>query len=416
VFSQKLLIPIFITICLDFISIGVVLPVLTPMLLSPDNPILPVSMNQAQRTVILGFLISSFSIASFFGAPLMGAISDNIGRKKVLSCSLIISFFCYLLFAIGVSLSNIILVFTGRILAGFFAANVNTCVAAMIDITKPSDRVKNFGLIGFSSFACGYVIGPFIGSFYSNPNIVSWFSNSTPFYFIAVWSLMNLLIIKFFFKETLKVRKKEKLNPWVGITSLVKIFKYPKLLSVLMVSFLITFGFNFFDQFFQVFLIKKFSFNQFQIANMLALLGITMALTQGLVIRFVPKNIKPELILTISIPLTGILMPLLLAPSDPLYLYLIIPFISLFQGLSWPYSSVLLSNLTDDKSQGEVLGISTSLTGLAIGLPPLLSGFLAVFSINLPILIAGACSFISLLLLFYISFKQRSYQAAVLGS
>lgn len=413
--KRHLLIPIFITICLDFISIGIVLPVLTPLLINNTQGILPLSSTLAQRTIILGILISSFSIASFFGAPLIGAWSDNIGRKKVLRYSLIASSFCYVLFALGVSFSNIFLLFLGRILGGFAGANVNTCVAAMVDITEPKDRVKNFGLIGFASFACGYIVGPLIGGIYSNPNIVSWFNNSTPFWFVSIWCLMNLAIIEFFFTETLKHRMHEKVSIFSGVKNLSKVFTLPKLKAVFAVAFLITFGFNFFDQFFQVFLIQKFNFNQFQIANMLAVLGVSMAITQGLLVRLIPKWVKAEMVLFLCLPMVAVLMPSLLIPNSPFVLYLILPLIAIFQGLAWPYSSALISSLAREDQQGEVLGINTSLTGLAIGLPPLISGFIAVLNFQLPIILAGI-SALAAWIIFVGSFKVFRLKSVVYQS
>jgi MFS transporter, DHA1 family, tetracycline resistance protein len=408
--NKKLsLIPIFITICLDFISIGVILPVLTPLLLNPLNSILPQILGIPERTIILGLLIASFSLASFFGAPLMGAWSDRVGRKTVLRFSLVISALTYLLFALGVSESNIAVLFIGRILGGFAGANVNTCVAAMVDVVHPHKRVRYFGLIGMASFACGYVLGPLIGGYYSNPHIFPFFNTATPFYFISFWSLMNFGLNELLLEETL-VKKK---NQPIAILESINVFKalnFPGLRIAFLISFLVTFSFNFFDQFFQVFLHLKFNFDTTQIAHMLALLGLTMALSQGIIVRFVPKKFSPSLVLFFCLPLVAVFICTIIVPSNPTGLYYILPLIAIFQGVAWPYSSALLSQLTSEDRQGEVLGINTSLTALAIGLPPLFAGFLGALDYNLPILFGGSIAFIAWLIFigFYYNTKKLS--------
>jgi DHA1 family tetracycline resistance protein-like MFS transporter len=286
-------------------------------------------------------------------------------------------------------------------LGGFAGANVNTCVAAMADITPAKDRVKNFGLIGFASFACGYVVGPSIGGFFSNPANISWFNNSTPFWFSAVWVILNLILVEVFFEETLRQLKHQKIKIFNSLSSIFKIFKYPgELQMAFVVAFLITFGFNFFEQFFQVFLVRKFMFNQFQIAHMLAYLGVWMAISQGLLVRLIPKHLNPSSVLLFTLPAVAIFISAITLPTSPVGLYFILPFVAVFQGIAWPFSSTLLSNMVPSQKLGEILGVNTSLIGLAIGLPPLLSGFLGAENINLPVIFGGVCAFLAFLVVF----------------
>lgn len=392
--SKRLLIPIFITICLDFISLGVLAPVMGPLILS-SNQILGVEVSSAQRTIVMGWLVGAFPLAAFFGAPIMGALSDKYGRKKIINFSLIINCFCYSLLAIGITISSLPLIFISRLIAGFFGATVNTCVAAMVDITNPKERVKNFGLIGVASFACGFILGPIIASFYTNTSIIYWFNPATPFWFIAAWCITNLLIVKFFLKETLKEKSNENINLLTGVKNIYKALTVSKFRTIFLVAFLITAGFNFFAGYIQIFLIQKFDYDTAQIANIFIQLGVWMALTQGLILRIIPKRITPETVLLICLPLVAIFISLIALPSNSQALYYILPFISIFQGLAWPYSSAVISNAASDSEQGEMLGINASLQALAQTIPPILSGFIAVVNFNLPILIGGSCALIA---------------------
>lgn len=107
--KKQSLFPLFFTVFIDLLGIGIVIPVIAPLFLDPRGGILLMGASLSVRTMLLGFLIASYSLAQFFGVPYLGGLSDRVGRKKMLVASLIDTLVGYLLFAIGILTKNLIL-------------------------------------------------------------------------------------------------------------------------------------------------------------------------------------------------------------------------------------------------------------------------------------------------------------------
>jgi len=280
------------------------------------------------------------------------------------------------------------------VLAGFTGGNISIAFSAIADISDANEKAKNFGLIGMA-FGFGFIIGPFIGGKLSDPSIISWFNFATPFWFAALLSLMNILLVIKLFKETSKTSVHTKLSLLTGFRNIGKAFSMPNLRTIFVVIFLITFGFNFFTQFFQVYLIEKFSFTQSQIGDVFAYIGLWIAIAQGVVVRPVSARFKPEAILAFSILALSVILIVLLIPTDPFYIYLILPLMAIVNGLTFPTYTAIVSNLSGRESQGEIMGINQSIQSLGMAIPPIIAGLIAAIDIGLTLVVAGAITFIA---------------------
>ena len=401
------LLPIFITVFIDMLGVGIVIPILGHLFLDV-NGVLPQNYTLQLRTIMLGFLIASYPLAQFFGAPILGALSDRHGRKKILILSLFGTFIGYLFFAYGVLTKNLSLIFTSRILDGFTGGNISTALSAIADISDPKEKAKNFGLIGMA-FGLGVILGPFLGGKLADDTLVSWFNHSTPFFFAALLCFTNVLLVIWMFKETLMTKSHTKISLLTGIKNIKKALGMPNLRIMFIVVFLLTFGFNFFTQFWQVFLIEKFQFTQSQIGDLFAYMGLWIAFTQGGITRQVSKKLSPVQVLSFSILIVSITLPFLLLPNNPAYILLILPFIAVFNGLTHPNTTAIISNLSGKESQGEILGINQSIQSLAMSLPAIISGFIVVLHRSLPILVGSFTIFLSWLV-FITLFKKEQKQ------
>ncbi|MBU3142665.1 MFS transporter [Clostridium sp. CF012] len=389
------ILPIFFTVFLDLLGLGIVIPILPAVLLDPRSAVLPFSYDFSTRTLIYGFLIASYPLAQFFGAPILGALADQKGRKKLLTVSLIGTLVGYVLFALGIIYSNIYLLFIGRILDGFTGGNISIAQSAIADISTPETKSRNFGLIGMA-FGLGFIIGPYVGGKIADPSIVSWFTYATPFWLSVILTSINILLVLLYFPETLvKATQATKVSLLTGFKNIKKAFSYKELRTMFLVAFLLTVGFNFFTQFFQVFLIGKFQFNQSKIGDLFAYMGLWIAVTQGAILRPLSKKFKPMSILSVSIILLALTFPLLLIPTKAIWIYVLIPFIAIFQGLTQPNSTAIISNLADKDKQGEILGINQSILSLAQAIPPIIAGFITSISINLPTIFAAGSTLLA---------------------
>ena len=382
------IITIFFTVFLDLLGLGIIIPILPALLLDPIGGILPITYSFSARTLLYGFLIASYPIAQFFGAPILGALADSKGRKKLLILSLIGTVAGYAVFIVGILTGNIFLLFLGRVLDGFTGGNISIAQSAIADISTEETKSRNFGLIGMA-FGLGFIIGPYVGGKLSDASVVSWFTYATPFYLSIFLAILNVLLVILNFPETLAKKREIKVNVFTGFGNISKAFSYKNLRVMFLVVFLLTVGFNFFTQFFQVFLYGKFKFTQSQVGNFFAYMGLWIAISQGAVLRPLSKKFKPAKILSVSIIILAVSFPFLLIPKERFWLYLIVPFIAIFQGLNQPNGTAIISNLSDKDKQGEILGINQSISSLAQAIPPIIAGFVTSINLDLPIWFAA---------------------------
>ena len=403
---------IFITVFINLLGVGIVIPVITPLLMLPVHNMLPFETSPHTRSILLGFLIASYPLAQFFGAPILGALSDRYGRKKLLALSLFGTVLGYLLFATAIIEQNIYLLFFSRILDGCTGGNISIAFSAIADLSDEKTKARNFGMIG-AAFGLGFILGPFIGGQLADSNIVSWFNPATPFWFAAILSAFNLLFVFIAFPETLKVRNNTAISLLTGIRNIGVAFKKQHLRTIFFVVFLLTLGFNFFTQFFSVFLINKLHYKDFsEIANVFAYIGVWIVLAQGGLQRPLAKKYLPLKIIRISAILLGITLPMLLlpSPSQSVYIFYILPFISMFQGLTQPNITAVVSSQVGVNEQGEILGINQSIQSLGMSIPPIIAGYINLVNPDLPIATASICTILGwlVLVLFFKNKKEKN--------
>ena len=380
------------TAFLNFIGLTIAIPIFTPLCLDQAHGIIAAGTSVPVRTTILGFLLGIFPLCQFFAAPMLGAFSDRYGRKKVLLFSLAGMLLGSIIMAVSITLSNLALAFLSRIIMGGFSGSLAVTQSAIADISDDKSRATNFGLIG-AAFGASLFIGPALGGFLSDPAIHPWFSYATPFWLSSALTALNVCQVAWQLSETLPPEKRRHtdFHILIGPINIVKAFRDPACRALFLVVFALGFGFNFFTQFFQVFLFDKFAATRSQLGVVFSYLGIWGILTQTIIIRPVSKYFTPMQILTATpLLLTGIFLSLLLVPTFPL-LFVVILFIPLLNGLSNPNLTALISGLRGDQNQGELLGINQSVLALSQFLPPLIGGYIVGNHYTLPIWITAAC-------------------------
>ena len=379
------------TAFLNFIGLTIAIPIFTPLCLDQTSGIIAAGTSVPVRTTILGFLLGIFPLCQFFTAPMLGAFSDRCGRKKVLLFSLAGMFLGSVIMAVSITLGNLALAFFSRIIMGGFSGSIAVTQSAIADLSDEKSRPKNFGLLG-AAFGASLFIGPALGGFLSDPTIRPWFNYATPFWLSSLLTALNFGQVAWQLSETLPPEKRRHadFHILIGPINIAKAFQKTAHRNMFLVVFFLGFGFNFFTQFFQVYLLEKFAVTQSQIGIVYSYFGIWGILTQAVIVRPVSEKFRPAQVLSVTLLLSAGIFPiLLLVPSFPL-LFAVIIFIPLFNGLSTPNLTTLISNLGGSESQGEVLGINQSVLAMAQFLPPLIGGYIVGHHFTLPIWITTA--------------------------
>lgn len=360
---------IFLTIFIDLLGFGIVMPLL---------PSFSVSMLHINETMI-GLIAGIFSLTQFLFNPIWGALSDRYGRKPILVMSLIGSFISYILLGLvfsGVILSTALLL-TARAFAGAFAANISAAQAVVSDVTSPEERTKGIGMIS-AAFALGFVFGPALGGVLSQN-----FGYGFPVFISALLSCIASLLCIFVFKETLpkevqlKNRANKKIHNPLNIKLAIAIINNKSYGKYIIIFFVAVFSFSNIFGTFQLFAERKdgLNLNQAEVGYLFSFMGIIGALVQIFFIKIINRKFGEVNTLILGCFLAIFGLGLIGYSTDVLFLLGVIVILAFGNGLNNTVSISLLSQNVNREEQGTVLGINQSLSALARFFGPVWGGF-----------------------------------------
>ena len=269
--SRLPIIFILITLTLDAMGIGLILPVM-PDLLAGIN-----GSDIGTAAVWGGLLATAFAVMQFLFGPVVGALSDRYGRRPVLLVSLAIMCADYLMMAVA---GSIWLLFVTRIIGGITAATYSTATAFIADVSAPDKKAANFGLVG-AAFGFGFVFGPAIGGL-----LAEW-GTRAPFYAAAALAGVNLVFGYFVLPETVTDATRRRFdwrraNP---LGALLKLSELPGVTRLLALFFVYEFAFIVYPSVWAYYTAARFGWEPGRIGLSLALFGIGMVIVQGLLMR-----------------------------------------------------------------------------------------------------------------------------------
>ena len=362
------LVVIFVTVFIDLLGFGIIIPLL---------PFYAESFGASAFTI--GLLGTSFSLMQFLFSPIWGRWSDKIGRKPIILVGLMGSCLSYLALALAGSLP---MVFLARVIGGIAGANIPTAQAYIADVTTPENRARGMGMVG-AAFGLGFIFGPAIGG------VLSRISPETPMWCASALCFANFIAAWFLLPES---RSATAVTKNLGR---MEAFRHamgkPALLLVLSLYFIVTLAFSGFEATFAIFSEARFGFTTSTIGFLFAFIGVVLALVQGV---FVGRAVKvigerrliPLAILAISIGI-GLMpwvwnVPTLLGALGVL---------AVGMGFNNPSLSSMVSKLADADDQGGVLGLASSLSSLGRVVGPAWGGYLYdAYGMTMPYVSAAA--------------------------
>lgn len=362
------LIIIFVTIFIDLIGFGMVIPIL-PFYASSE---------QFNATPFeIGMLFSIYSWMQFFFSPILGRLSDRYGRRPILFISLLGSAVGY--FVIGFA-GTLALVFLGRVIGGITGGNISTAQAYIADVTSKENRAKGMGLFG-AAFGLGFILGPALAG------ILSKYGIHVPFYFAAGLSFANAIALYFVLPESIKPGSFVSAEGRKGrIAELFDSLSDPRLRTIAGVYFLLITAFSIMTYAFVLFTKFKFDYDAEQNGYLFAYVGFIAIIMQGAVFGIAAKRFGESRLAVIGcLILTGALFMMPFAGPEfggLAVLLLISTFLSFGNAFASPALSSLASKNAGDHEQGRVMGVMQSGASLARAIGPTIGGVLLNNSIN----------------------------------
>jgi|GEM_PF-84438 MFS transporter, DHA1 family, tetracycline resistance protein len=352
-------------------------------------PVLPFVIDQyGLSQVWYGVLLSSYAIALFFGAPLLGALSDRFGRKPLLIVSHLGTLLSWCVFAVayfipgsiilfGLPVAVIIILFS-RMLDGITGGNNSVVSALITDVTKPDERGKAFGLMG-ATFGVGFMIGPLLGGLSYQVG----FGYLGTILLAMLISIITLIAIVKYVKTPIVEKSEESWQKiaWRKLNIFKTLSRYRNRVvvrSTLAIKLFVVLAFSGFTSVVSLHLMDYFYLSAGGVGMFMFAIGIYSILNQGFLVPRIIKKLKgPKALLLGSVFLAVGLLAVSLAPH--LWLFVALAYLFSF-GVSiiFPTIKTILSLEASDREQGEVLGLDESIQSIAQAVMPFVSATLYV--------------------------------------
>ena len=388
--SRGSLLVIFLTVFIDLLGFGMVLPLL---------PIYAEAFGVKEGGWEIALLMSSFSAMQFLFAPLWGRVSDRLGRRPILILGLAGSAFFYFLFGVATVRQSLTWLFITRIGAGIAGATISTASAYIADVTTPKTRAKGMALIG-AAFGLGFTFGPLIGAaalrFSESASSVA--TSPWPGYAAALLSAAAFLLALLLLPESLHRGEAHVHHDVLEFTAWRDAIATASIPALLTTSFVSVLSFGAFETTLSLLLKRVQHFEFYQVLLYFAFIGLTLTFAQGVLVRRLSGRVG-EVKLALAGCVTTIAGFLFLsfasqAGSVPILMAASAVEVTGF-ALMTPSIQSLISRRSDPAKQGAIMGVAQSISALARIFGPLISVPLFFVQPTLPywtaiVMMAGA--------------------------
>jgi MFS family permease len=370
--NKKAFIIIFLTVFIDLLGFGLVVPIL-------PNYAKELGASDAQ----FGFIASVFSLLNFFFTPFLGAYSDRVGRRPVILISVFMNFVGYLIFSHAFALPLFIF---SRVINGIGSSNIAAAQAYIADISSPENRTKQMSMIG-AAFGLGFIFGPLFGGM-----LKSSYGIEGVGYAAAALCLVNFLLVFFRLPESNKHLNAEAPIKFIPVNDFKKAFQKPVLRELMWLWLIYVAAFAAMQTVSAILWKEEYGLDERQIGYMFGIIGLSSVIVQaGLVGRLNKTFGEKKLLWGGSIMMIFGLSLIPFVPKDWFWLGSIgtVALIALGNGCLTPSITALTSKITPPEEQGRILGINQSVGSIGRILGPSYSGIAYGISPALPFLVGS---------------------------
>lgn len=349
----KALLAIFLTLAIDSIGMGLIMPILPALIRDAGQ--------MAAKGWQFGALLSLYAAMQFLFAPLLGSLSDRYGRRPLLLISIFGAAVDYVFMAFA---PNLALLFVGRAIAGITGANMSVASAYVTDVTPEEDRAKRFGQM-YALFGIGFMIGPILGGFLGDIWV------RAPFLAAAALSFANFALTYFLVPETRKASGDVKAMPNLSLLGPIKpLMQFRANWGLMFVIVIFAFVGEVAGTIWVLYAEDKFHWTGPMIGLSLTCFGVFHAATQGVLVGPLGKWLGPRGSLLVSMACDGGAYVVMALTGQGWMAFAIMPLFAL-GGTGGPVLQSLLSGHVDDNSQGAMMGLVASLQSFVSIFAPL---------------------------------------------
>jgi DHA1 family tetracycline resistance protein-like MFS transporter len=402
--------PLLLLILIDSMGFGILTPLLASALAPDSDLAICQGFSEDHRYLIYGFATGLYPMMIFFAAPLLGQLSDRVGRKTILQVCAAGIALGYVVVNTAFALGSVLLLMTGRVLGGATAGSRAISMAALADVCSP--RNKDFWLsMGLLASSAGFVIGAALSGLLANNLIVAWFTIHTPLHATVLLASLDFVLLSFLFRESPRPHsvKQTPLSFASGVLSLVSAFRKPGLREVSWVFLLQSLARGAYFFFIAHFIMDAFDVTSTHASFFMSLMGFGPCISFAVLMPLLRTRYSTRAVASWSLLATAVLIVAsAIAPTMMLEWCLILP-ISITLAISYASLVILFTDLATQDTKGEILGVTVAIKAFAFGMIAFAGGGMQTFDESVP-LIASSLLMISSWIVFQTQKPQTAIQ------
>jgi MFS transporter, DHA1 family, tetracycline resistance protein len=395
--SPAAALPLLLIILIDSMGFAMLTPLLAAELAPDSTAAIGVGLSEDARYIIYGVATGLYPMMMFFGAPILGQLSDRVGRKRMLlvcAAGIVLS---YTILSAAFPLGSVTLVMVGRALGGMTAASQPISLAALVDVSAPEKR--DFWLsMGLLASSVGFVVGPALSGLLSDSSIMPWFNTQTPLLATVALAALNFCLLLFLFREPPRpttAQKRTSLSLLSGMHSLAHAFQRPGLRRVSSVFLLQEMAWGAYFFFVAHFVMDRFDASVTDASLFMAVMGIGFCISFAFAMPLLTKRFSAHAITSGSLLATAAFIVVsTFAPSMIAQWMIILP-ISIATAVSYGALIILFTDLSTADTQGEIMGITAAINAFAFGAISFLGGGLQAIDEKTPLIVSFFLMFLS---------------------